>query len=77
MWHHVVADLETFDFEPDLGDDPRRLWPMTMGVWRGRSPEMAARSEWHSPTALIWSKTSPFGGGSNSTSSIPSGRLSA
>ena len=52
-------------------------YPSTMGVWRGRSPLMVERSEWHSPAAFTCTSSSRGPGGSRSTSSIDSGRLLA
>jgi hypothetical protein len=72
-----VAGLQIVDAAADLRHDAAASCPSAMGTGRGRSPLITDKSEWQRPAALIPTRTSPSPGGSSSSSSTISGRLSA
>jgi hypothetical protein len=62
---------------PTSATTPAPSWPTTIGSGRGRTPSIVERSEWQSPAALTWTRTSPARGPSRSSVSIRSGLLCA
>ncbi len=57
--NHMIARRKARDARPTASITPEASWPSATGMSRGRSPLITDRSEWHSPAAAIFTRTSP------------------